>query len=178
MISLSNIQVSEGSVTEPVSLDEAKAWLNVDYDDYDSLLTSMITGARQDIEQELNLKLVNATASFYMDTTKDLEELTTFPYAFSLSQVSNVVVSVLEDGVADEVLTGDEDYYLNGTLKIITPSRNKVAYTITPVVPVSVLEAIKMLITYRFSNRGDQEKQQGLPGDIERKISRWRQLWL
>lgn len=179
MISLINIQVSEAvSITEPVSLDEAKAWAMVDHGDHDALLTDMITGAREDIEQELNLKLVNSDASFYMDTTRGMEEISTFPYAMNLSQVDSVVVSLLEDGEDDEILTGDEDYYLNGTLKIVSPSRSKIAYSITPVVPTSIKEAIKMLVAYRYNNRGDQEKQQGIPVDILTKVAKWRQIWL
>jgi hypothetical protein len=174
-----NIQVSEAEdLTEPVSLQEAKDWLMIDHDDHNALLTGMITGAREDIEQELGLKLVGSTAFFHVDTTKSEEEITVFPYAMNLNQVSDVVISLLEDGEDDEILTGDEDYYLNGTLKIVSPSRSKVAYTITPVVPTAIKEAIKMLVAYRYGNRGDQEKQMGLPEDIERKISKWRQIWL
>jgi hypothetical protein len=178
VITLSNIQVSEGSVVEPVSLDEAKVWLQIDFTDHDLLLTSMITGAREDIEQELNLKLVDSTASFYADTTKNGEEISVFPYASSMAWVSNVAVSLLEDGETDLTQIEDSDYYLNGTLKINGVQRSKVEYTITPVVPTAIKEAIKMLVAYRYNNRGDQEKQMGLPEDIERKVSKYRQVWL
>jgi uncharacterized phiE125 gp8 family phage protein len=178
VITISNIQVSESSPTEPVSLIEAKAWLQIDFSDHDDLLTSMITGAREDIEQELNLKLVAATASFYADTTKNGEEVTVFPYAFSMANVSGVTVKLLEDGETDLTQIEDSDYYLNGTLKINGVQRSKVEYTITPVVPTAIKEAIKMLVAYRYNNRGDQEKQMGLPEDIERKVSKYRAIWL
>jgi uncharacterized phiE125 gp8 family phage protein len=178
VINLFNIQVSESSVAEPVSLDEAKAWLQIDFTDHDDLLSSMITGAREDIEQELNLKLVPSIASFYADTTKDGEEVTVFPYAFSMGQVSSVIVKLLEDGETDLTQIEDSDYYLNGTLKINGAQRSKVEYTITPVVPTSIKEAIKMLVAYRYNNRGDQEKQMGIPEDVKAKISRYQQIWL
>jgi hypothetical protein len=178
LINLYNIQVSESEITEPVSLIEAKVWLNVDYDDDDALLTSMITGAREDIEGELNLKLVNSTASFYVDTTKESEQLYVFPYAFSIGQVSNVVVKLLEDGEDDVTQDIDTDYYLNGSLKIGSAQKSLVTYSITPVVPTAIKEAIKMLIAYRYNNRGDQEKQMGIPEDVLAKISRFKKIWL
>jgi uncharacterized phiE125 gp8 family phage protein len=178
VINLFNIQVSAGSVVEPVSLDEAKVWLQIDFTDHDLLLTSMITGAREDIEQELNLKLVDSTASFYADTTKNGEEVNVFPYAFSMGQVSGVVVKLLEDGETDLTQIEDSDYYLNGTLKINGAQRSKVEYTITPVVPTAIKEAIKMLVAYRYNNRGDQEKQMGIPEDVLHKVSKFKQIWL
>jgi hypothetical protein len=178
LINLYNIQVSESSVTEPVSLNEAKAWLNVDYDDHDDLLSSMITGAREDIEQELNIKLVNSDASFYVTTTNDYEQLYVFPYASSLSWVGDVEINLIEDGEDDELQTIDEDYYLNGSLEVVSASKNKISYTITPTVPTAIKEAIKMLVAYRYNNRGDQEKQMGIPEDIQAKISKWKQIWL
>jgi hypothetical protein len=178
LITISNIQVSEVSGADPVSLDEAKDWLQIDFTDHDALLSSMITGAREDIEHELNLKLVAATASFYADTTKYGEQVDVFPYAFSMASVSSVSVSLIEDGEADLTQIEDSDYYLNGTLKINGAQRSKVSYTITPVVPKAIKEAIKMLVAYRYNNRGDQEKQMGLPEDIERKVSKYRAIWL
>jgi uncharacterized phiE125 gp8 family phage protein len=178
LINLYSIQVSESSSTEPVSLDEAKAWLQIDFSDHDDLLSSMITGAREDIEQELNIKLVNSNASFYVTTTNDYEQLYVFPYAFSMSWVGSVVVSLIEDGEDDVTQTINDDYYLNGSLKINSASKNKIAYSITPVVPTAIKEAIKMLVAYRYNNRGDQEKQAGIPEDVKAKINKYKQIWL
>jgi hypothetical protein len=174
VITLSNIQVSEGSVVEPVSLDEAKVWLQIDFTDHDLLLSSMITGAREDIEQELNLKLVDSTASFYADTTKNGEEITVFPYASSMASVSNVAVSLLEDGETDLTQIEDSDYYLNGTLKINGVQRSKVEYTITPVVPRVIKEAIMELIKYDFRGRVDD----GVREKALKSVQGFKQIWL
>lgn len=179
MISLINIQVSEtGTPIEPVSLDDLKDWVKVDFTDDDGLITSIGISAREDIEQELNLKLVESTALFYLETTKEGEAVTQFPYALNLAQVSDVVVNLLTDGEADALQVINDDYYLNGSLKLVSAGRNKVEYSITPVVPNSLKEAIKMLVAYRYNNRGDQEKQQGIPEDVMSKISKYRQIWL
>jgi hypothetical protein len=76
------------------------------------------------------------------------------------------------------VQTINDDYYLNGSLKVVSASKSKIAYSITPVVPVAIKEAIKMLVAYRYNNRGDQEKQAGIPEDVKAKISKYQQIWL
>lgn len=178
MIDLFNIEVSESSPTEPVTLDEAKAWVGVDFADHDDLLTSMITGSRQDVEQLLNGKLVAASIVAYANTTRS-ENLYQFPWALKYSHVDidSVIVYGLVDGETDETLTINDDYYLNGSLKL-TAGSFKLIYDIVPVVPQALKEAIMMLVAYRYNNRGDQEKQQGIPVDIEAKISKYRQIWL
>jgi hypothetical protein len=180
VVSLQSIQITEvGTPTEPVTLADVKAWASVDHTDHDTLLTSMITGARQDVEQELGgVKLVESTALFYLNTTKDAENISQLPGALSLAHVSDLTVELVEDGETNEVQVLDEDYYFNGTLKIGSAARHLVSYTITPVVPTAIKEAIKMLVAYRYNNRGDQEKQHGIPEDIERKVSKYRQIWL
>jgi hypothetical protein len=178
VINTYNISVSESSPTEPVSLAEAKAWLQIDFSDHDDLLTDMLLSAREDIEAELNWKLVESSVVVYVDTTKD-EIINVFPHTFNLSHVTpaSLIVSGLEDGETDEVLTVDDDYYFNGSLKLGEGSF-KLEYDIVPVVPNSIKEAIKMLVAYRYNNRGDQERQNGFPADVEAKISRYRMIWL
>jgi hypothetical protein len=83
----------------------------------------MITGAREDIEQELNLKLVPSTASFFWIQQSEGEMIGTFPYALNLSQVGRLVVKVIQDGEADVTQTLNDDYYFNGSLKIAMPVR-------------------------------------------------------
>jgi hypothetical protein len=178
VINTYNISVSESSPTEPVSLIEAKAWLQIDFSDHDDLLTDMLLSAREDIEAELNWKLVEASVVAYVDTTKD-ETINVLPYTFNLTHVDSdsLVVSGLEDGETDETLTLDDDYYFNGSLKLGEGSF-KLEYDIVPVVPNSIKEAIKMLVAYRYNNRGDQQAQNGFPADVEAKLNRYRMIWL
>jgi hypothetical protein len=179
VINTYNISVSESlPVTEPVTLAEAKAFIGVDYDDHDDLLTDIKLSAREDIEAELNWKLVESSVVVYVDTTKD-ETVNVLPHTFNLSHVDSdsLIVSGLVDGESDEVLTIDDDYYFNGSLKLGEGSF-KLEYDIVPVVPNSIKEAIKMLVAYRYNNRGDQDKQNGFPADVEAKISRYRMIWL
>ena len=178
MIDKYQISVSNVSAVLPVTLDEAKAWAVVDHDDHDILLTSMIEGATDDVENELGWALREMDVSFHMTNTKADEAIYDLPYVRSLDSVSDLEVSLIEDGVADELQVLDTNYYLNGSLKIAAAQRSKVTYTVTPVVPQAIKEAIMMLVAYRYNNRGDQEKQHGLPADIEHKINRYRKVWL
>jgi hypothetical protein len=76
MITITTIRVTEsGTPTEPVTLAELKAYMKVDYFDEDTIITAMGVSARQDIERLTQVKLVPATVSMYMTTTKCGEEL-------------------------------------------------------------------------------------------------------
>lgn len=172
-----NIEVSETEpVIEPVSLEEAKAFAVIDYDDQDVLLTSILTASRQEIEEMLGWKVVPASVVVYVDTTKD-STLYHLPKTYNIGHIASLAVSGLEDGEADEVLTLDDDYYFNGSLKIGTGSF-KLAYDLEPVVPEGVKEAIKMLFAYRANHRGDEADQNGFPADVEAKISRYRRIYV
>jgi uncharacterized phiE125 gp8 family phage protein len=179
MINITTIRITEtGTVTEPVSLTELKNFMKVDYTDEDTIITAMGISARQDIERLMQVKLVPSTVSMYMNTSKCDEELPVLPWAMSLSQVTALTVNLVQDGEANELQVIDEDYYFNGSLKISSASRNLVQYTVTPVVPQTIKEAIMMLVAYRYNNRGDQSEQKGVPEDIYSKISTFAQVWL
>jgi uncharacterized phiE125 gp8 family phage protein len=180
MITLSNIQVTEtGTPTEPVTVSDAKAWIGgLDgVTDFDGLIGTMITGARQDIENYLSLKLVPSTVSLYLDTTKCDEEITVLPYSLYLPS-SFTVFNQINKGEDPTAMAVDVDYYLNGTLSFTTGGRYQLGYAVATTVPQTLKEAIKMLVAYRFDNRGDQEKQQGIPEDVISKINSYKQIWL
>lgn len=180
MINFYNIEVSEGEITEPVTLDEAKAFAMVDHADQDTLLTSILLSARQDVEELLGIKLVESSVVAHVSTTKCNEELWQLPKAFKVTSADNVVVKSLTNGEPDDLQTLNEDYYLNGALTLSNSGRFTIAYDLVPIVPEAVKEAIKMLVAYRYDNRGDQSAgdQQGWPEDLKAKLSQYRQIWL
>lgn len=182
MISFSNIQITEtGTPTEPVTVDEVKAWISglEGSTDFDTMLEGMITSARQDIENYLNLKLVDSSISLYASATKEDEEIYLFPYAENIGFLSNVVVNKIVKGEADELLVENDGYYLNDVLSFTACGKFKVDYNIDASNVSSTLkEAVKMLVAYRFANRGDNEKQMGIPEDVVSKIHPYKQTWL
>ena len=54
-------------ISEPITLDEVKAFAVVFEDSDDSLLTSFITVAREDVESYTNRQLMSATYELYTD---------------------------------------------------------------------------------------------------------------
>jgi hypothetical protein len=179
MITLSSIQVTETGTTEPVTVDDVKAWIGgLDgVNDFDGLLGSMITSAREDIQNYLNLKLVASTVSLYLDTTNLNDEITVLPYTWQLP-TSFTTFNRVWRGEDPEAMAVDIDYYLNGTLSFTDGGRYQLAYDVATTVPGTLKEAIKMLVAYRFGNRGDQDKQQGIPEDVVGKIHPYWQQWL
>lgn len=178
MIQLSNIQVTDsGTPTEPVTLTEIKDWISglTGVTDFDSILTPMIKAARQDIENRLNVKIVNSSVVMYVDSTNQ-DELPVLPYALSLP--ATITINKIVKGVTDTLMVVDEDYFLNGSLSFVEDGKYKLEYSITGAVPETIKEAIKMLIAYRFANRGDNEKQMGIPDDIVSKIQPYQRIWL
>jgi uncharacterized phiE125 gp8 family phage protein len=171
-----DIQVTEpDGPTEPVTLADVKAWANVDFSDDDALITSMIIGARQDIENATNLALVAKAVTLIVNASS-VTDIIRLPYGAA----SSIVVKGVE---SDETLTdktAGSDYYVRASSYILpsAPGNYQVSYTAGVTVPHTLKEAIKMLVAHRYNNRGDQDKQQGLPDDIRQKVEKYVQIWL
>lgn len=54
-------------------MSEAKAWLRQDYDDDDVLIASLLTAARQSVENYLDRALITQTWDLHMDTFRDIQ---------------------------------------------------------------------------------------------------------
>jgi hypothetical protein len=178
MIEISNIVVSEGSVTEPVTLVEAKAWLQVDHDDHDALLTAMITGARISLERWLNLALVAKDITLDADNTKDDYDVMLFPYA---KGVSSVAVSSLDGNDEETVLTTGTDYYVRANSLRIPNGRHYVSYSVVPgTIPEDLKEAIKMEVAERYRARGENsvDGEKGLSEGAKAKAAPYQIVWL
>lgn len=175
MVEILSISATEAEeITEPVTLQEVKRWAVIEHDDDDTLLTEMITGAREDVEKETNLKLVESDVVMEVKTANH-RSLVTMPYGLA----SGLVVSEYDIDNVEQELTEDSEYYLRGGgVTFPYGGTYRLAYSVGGTVPRALKEAILMLVTYRYNNRGDQEKQHGMPEDIERKLSNYRQVWL
>jgi hypothetical protein len=56
--------------TEPVTLEDAKAWMRIDIDDDDALITSLIVAAREYAEKYLGRALVTQTWKYSLDMVR------------------------------------------------------------------------------------------------------------
>lgn len=176
-------QVTESEeIEEPVLLPEAKEWMRVDHTDDDDLIDSMIVAARQDIEGFCEIKLVDSSVIAWYNVKDSEEEFSQFIGAIpEMIDPDSLEINYIVKGEDDELQTIDEDYYFDNSLSFGSTGKFKVEYDIaTALIPESLKEAIKMLVAYRYQNRGDQDKslQQGLPGDIISKVYKYKQVWL
>lgn len=186
MINYSSIQLTEGSVTEPVTLDDLKAWLKIDFSDDDALLTSMSKGARLSIENYLNLALVTKTVDLDIEFSGDYQKAVAMPYTMGLS---GAVVESLDSQDQTTTLAVGTDYFVRGNLVRLNPGRYHVSYTTVPgTIPEDLKEAIKMEVAERYAQRGENPTFRtasatdaattGLSESAKAKADPYRILWL
>lgn len=164
--------VDASDAVEPVTLDEAKTFMEVDYDDKNVLISSLIKGSRKAIQRRLNKVLVKSVVTLKVKTTCALQPIDLAYY----SNPSGLAVSDLE---GDSLTLGTDEYKVFGSqVSIGYRGLFGLTWTETPAVDEDIKEAIMMLVAYRFSNRGDQEKQTGIPADIDAIIDQYRTIVL
>lgn len=66
--------VTTAPVLEPVTLSETKTFLNVDFNDEDTLITSLIKAGRQYIETTYNVALITQTVLFTLERFPQTKE--------------------------------------------------------------------------------------------------------
>lgn len=104
---LYEVKVSVGPESEPVLLAEAKAFMDVNTDADDTLITALIIAARQMAEKYLNRVLITQTLIAYYSRLGDKTYVPKPPHQ-SISEVRRIK---LDD---ETVLTVNNDYYVQG----------------------------------------------------------------
>lgn len=154
---------------EPITSSEVKAWAKIENSDEDSLVSSLITSCRREVESFTKQVLNNQT----WQTVYPNDKAKTLFYSPRIT-VSAVAVDV--DGTA---LTETTDYILNkqlGRVKLLTQySADEVITIEWDIVPtLSAQAALKQatldLITYRFYNRGTYD----LPQNVRTVLDQYR----
>jgi hypothetical protein len=170
MVSFYNIEATEADgVEEPITLAEAKAHLQVDFDDDDDYIQRLITAARQTLEDFTNLALVEKTmtADAANVCTGDLMRL---PYA---AKVSDVVVT---DSDTEELLAVDEYKVGRNSVKVNYKGNYSLSYTVVPSVSKALKEAILLEVAQRYKHRGDNSE--GISTAAKEKAQPYRVIWL
>ena len=110
---LSNMPIIYSKVTtepsiEPITLTEAKVHLKVDHTDEDSLITILIQGSRETIEQRTNRSLITQTRTIKLDY---------FPWSQTICLPDGPLISVTSVKYYDENLTfqtfSSSDYWVD-----------------------------------------------------------------
>jgi uncharacterized phiE125 gp8 family phage protein len=133
-------------VSEPVTLEEAKAWLKVEVDDDDSLISALITAARISCEGYVNLSFVEREVTAILNNSLGNIRL---PYG----PVNNLTsVSDINESEMDYLLTGVS------ARRLLTPALPFVACTYTAgylTLPQHFRAALKEQLVWLYQHRGD-----------------------
>ena len=160
-----SLLISE-SGSEPITTAEAKAWAKVENSDEDSLISSLITSCRREIESYTkNVLRPQVWQTFYQ-----FEYAKTIFYSPRL-QASSVTVTVDEESYTDYVFNAQTGRLkLNSELVIdseitITWTCTTMLYSLAP-----LKQALLDLVTYRFYNRGTYD----LPQNVRTVLDQYR----
>ena len=146
--------ISTPPIVEPVSLDQVKAWLKVDWDTEDALIETLISAAREKCEQYTN----RAFVSQGITETFGVNDEITLARGEVIS-VDSVTVGVTALTTADYT-TDDHDYGFTITLNNLPDDRVTVVYTAgygtnASDVPRAIAAAIYLMVADMYDNRGD-----------------------
>lgn len=143
----------DGSITEPVTLSEAKLWCKIDVSEDDSLITALITTARQMCETYACISIISRTVTAVINNSCGGQFL---PYG-PVKSITSVT-----DGNGQTIAT--TDYCLSGLKfkQILTPKyyRMTIVYTTGyETLPQEFKNAIMQQVFFLYENRGEYEAQ-------------------
>lgn len=155
-------RVVTGPVLEPVSLDEAKLQLRVDIDTDDALISRIIQGARETLEERLGMALITQTRDLY-GLTFPAETVLTLPYG----PVQSVTGVYYTETDSSSELTFAAASYLSQTWRnaIVLKSgyawptdatmrvRYVCGYTSAGLIPQRLRQALLLLVGHWYENR-------------------------
>lgn len=153
---------------EPITLAEAKAHLRVDITDDDSLITALITAARQHVEVITRRQLITATWDLTLDTWPDgdtilvplppLQSVTSITYkdsagtVYTLPTIDYIVDTAEEPGrvvLAYGKTWPSTTLYPAGAITV----RFTAGYGAAAAVPQAIKQALLLMIGHWYENR-------------------------
>lgn len=146
---------------EPVSLVDVKSYMKVDFNDENDLITSLITGAREAIEEFTGLALVTKTVeAFYTnDEVVEMEREIELPFP-AHNEITEVKVNDVV--TTDYTKTGLTRFIVN--IPFVSSSLSssgidnegvKITYTTSGDCPEAIKTEIKRMILQQYEQRGN-----------------------
>lgn len=141
-----NVTFTDGTVTEPVTLQEAKDWCAIDVSDNDALITSLITAARIICENYANLSFIKRTV-----TAKIKNGLggLVLPYGPVIG------TPTAKDSDNADITDFDLDNSYSGNITVTYQAGYET-------LPQNLKTALLNQIAFLYENRGDVRLQSGL----------------
>ena len=130
--------------TEPLTLEEVKEWLRVEFDEEDTLINSLSKRARELIERYLNISLVASMVNLEASGREVLQ----LPY----SPID--AIGYVNDLYTDEPVEYEEK--VDGLHFSYPLPDVSVAYTTKPLADEGVKLGLLEVIAYLYENRGDE----------------------
>ncbi len=149
-----DVQIKTDLSSEPVSVSEAKSYLNIDYNTWDALIGTLISSARTKLERYTGCSFATKTlVSTFQVTASNLD----IPYGPIQSITS--VKSIAEDGTKTALVDGT-DYSITGnnfkTIRFFNGTNGGIeieyvaGYTTLPAdLKVAILKQVAMDFEYR-----------------------------
>lgn len=156
-----DVNVTSGPSGELITTAEAKAHLQISFTDDDTLIGSLISAVRSDVERFCGISIGSQTRVW----TYDFDGCE-WPVPYGPVITITSIVRKQSAGDYSETLTVDDDYDLDGqqnkTIKVFGGGRCNVTYTCGYTsLPESLKLGMLEEIAYRYENRGDKEVKNG-----------------
>lgn len=138
---------------EPLGLEDAKAYMMVDYDDHDDLITSLIVVARESLESYLGSSLVEKRLTVQLQNECGNIEI---PYGPTPDELDVSLITDIDGNVVDSsqiVIVG------NQFKVIVSPCASFLQLVYTSgytTLPASLLTALKAQVFFLYQNRGEK----------------------
>jgi uncharacterized phiE125 gp8 family phage protein len=179
-----SLSVATAPVVEPVTLAETKAHCRVDTTDDDAYITTLITAARQWVEEYLDRALVQQRLTMRLDSFPYEIELPRPPMATSGTATAVTVTYTLGDESTATLSTANYRVDRNSTPGVVRQLRSGTwpanlddynAVTVTwwagygasgTSVPAAIRHAILMLISHWYETRGATVSTGAVPQDV------------
>lgn len=149
------VKVITDLTEEPLSLEDAKKWMRVEYDSDDTLIEALIKSSRMLLESYTGLSFGTKEIEAVLDITKEV----TVPYS-----PLQTMTSVYKRDDNEWVLSVEnEDYWIiNDTIKVNFPGLYKLTYEAGyEELPEPLLTDIKVILSWQYENRGIKFNESG-----------------
>lgn len=151
---------------EPVTLAEAKKWLKVTFTDDDDVITALITSSRQAVEEFCCISIISQQiiCDVILDRANNRSLYVEFELPYGPILPSSNIESVRADfpNEFNTINNGSDYWFLGDTFykffALLSGQYRFIYAAGMASIPAALKEAIKIEVTNRYENRGDESE--------------------